>query len=74
MRKEADFEVTDRISIGFAGSDELKQAVQATIETIKSETLAEEVQLSLLDVSDFIKNWEINGHETEISIRRTITQ
>src|SRR5690625_1567567 len=28
MRKEADFEVTDRISIGFAGSDELKQAVQ----------------------------------------------
>lgn len=74
MRKEADFEVTDRISIGFAGSDELKQAVQATIETIKSETLAEEVQLSLLDVSDFIKKWEINGHETEISIRRTITQ
>ena len=74
MRKEADFEVTDRISIGFAGSDELKQAVQATIETIKSETLAEEVQLSLLDVSDFIKKWEINGHKTEISIRRTITQ
>src|SRR5690625_607892 len=74
MRKQSDFKVTDRISIGFAGSDELKQAVQATIETIKSETVAEEVQLSLLDVSDFIKKWEINGHETEISIRRTITQ
>lgn len=74
MRKEADFEVTDRISIGFDGSEDLKQAVQSTIETIKSETLAEEVQFSLLDVSDFIKRWEINGQETEISIRRTITQ
>lgn len=72
MRKEADFEVTDRITIGFDGSDELQKAVETSIENIKSETLAEDVHMSLLDVSDFVKTWEIEGEETEISIRRTI--
>jgi len=72
MRKEADFEVTDRIVIGYSGSDTLKQAVDESLESIKTETLAEEVNSSLLDVSDFVKTWEIEGSETEISIRRTL--
>lgn len=74
MRKEADFEVTDRITIGFNGSEELQKAVKTYLETIKSETLAEEIQTSLLDVSDFVKTWDIEGVETEISIRRTINK
>ncbi len=72
MRKEADFEVTDRIIIGFDGSDQLKAAVRAAIENIKTETLAEEISTALLEVSDFVKTWEIEGDEAEISIRRTI--
>jgi isoleucyl-tRNA synthetase len=72
MRKEANFEVTDRIVIGFDGSDQLKNAVKLAVENIKTETLAEEISTTLLEVSDFVKTWDIEGDETEISIRRTI--
>jgi isoleucyl-tRNA synthetase len=72
MRKEADFEVTDRIVVGFSGSQQLTEAVESSLENIKAEILAEEISNSLLEVSDFIKTWEIEGSETEISIRRTI--
>jgi len=74
MRKEADFDVTDRITIGFDGSEELQKAVETSLDTIKSETLAEEIEMSVLDVSDFVKTWDIEGKDTEISIRRTINK
>jgi len=72
MRKEADFEVTDRIIIGFSGSEKLVEAVEKSKKSIKTETLAEEIHTNLLDVSDFVKVWEIDGMETKISIRRNI--
>lgn len=70
MRKEADFEVVDRIIIGFEGSDQLKEAVGSMKEYIKSETLAEDIMQHKLDVSDFVKKWEIGEEESTISIRR----
>lgn len=72
MRKEANFEVTDRISIGFTGSDNIKEAVVSMSDYIKKETLAEEIQISELEVSDFTKNWEIGEEECTISVRRNI--
>ena len=70
MRKEADFDVVDRITIGFDGSDKLEEAVDSMEDYIKSETLAEEISTEELDVSDFVKNWEIGEGECTISIRR----
>ena len=70
MRKEADFDVVDRIIIGFEGSEELKEAVVSMNEYIKQETLAEKIELQELDVSDFVKRWEIGTSESTISIRR----
>ncbi|HBX67370.1 MAG TPA: hypothetical protein DEG32_14895, partial [Balneolaceae bacterium] len=35
MRKEANFEVTDRISIGFTGADKIKEAVVSMSDYIK---------------------------------------
>jgi isoleucyl-tRNA synthetase len=72
MRKEANFEVTDRISIGFTGADNIKEAVVSMSDYIKKETLAEEIQISELEVSDFTKTWEIGEEECTISIRRNI--
>ncbi|MFP8489679.1 isoleucine--tRNA ligase [Gracilimonas sp. Q87] len=72
MRKEANFEVTDRIAIGFTGSDTIKEAVVSMSDYIKKETLAEELQIKELDISDFTKTWEIGGEECTISIRRNI--
>ncbi|MEX0608468.1 MAG: isoleucine--tRNA ligase [Balneolaceae bacterium] len=72
MRKEANFEVTDRITIGFGGSEEIQKAVLSLNKYIQKETLAEEIQNSELEVSDFTKNWEIGEEECTISIRRNI--
>ena len=62
--------MTDRIVIGFSGTEEMESAIESTQETIKSETLAEDVKTTLLDVSDFVKTWDIEGSECKISIRR----
>ena len=72
MRKEADFDVTDRIAIGISGSEKMENVVTSTADNIKAETLAEEVNAEPLEVSDFIKTWDIEGNEVEISIRRTV--
>ncbi len=72
MRKEADFDVIDRISIGFQGEELLKEAVVSMSDYIKEETLAEEIQLTELEVSDFVKTWEIGDGECTISVRRNI--
>ena len=72
MRKEADFDVTDRIVVGISGSDKMENVVTSTVDNIKSETLAEEVNAVPLEVSDFVKTWDIEGNEVEISIRRTV--
>jgi len=70
MRKEADYDVVDRISIGFDGSDELEEAVESMDDYIKRETLAEEISTNKLEVSDFVKTWEIGDKDCTISIRR----
>jgi len=70
MRKEADFDVVDRIAIGFNGSNQLEEAVESMNDYIKSETLAEDITPSKLDVSDFVKTWEIGDKDCTISIRR----
>jgi len=72
MRKEADFDVVDRISVGLVGSEELLEAVVSMDNYIKTETLAEEIKLENLEVSDFVKEWEIGDEECKISIRRTV--
>jgi len=71
MRKEADYDVTDRIKIGFKGSELLEKAIEERLDTIKSETLAVDLKNRLLDEPDFIKSWEIEGEDCEISIQRT---
>ncbi|PKD43306.1 isoleucine--tRNA ligase [Rhodohalobacter barkolensis] len=70
MRKEADFDVTDRIVIGFSGNKEIEEAVEANRNTIMSETLAGEITPEPLKVSDFVKSWDIEDRDCEISIRR----
>jgi isoleucyl-tRNA synthetase len=72
MRKEADYEVTDRIVIGYDGSELLDAAINERLDKIKTETLAETIQSETLKEPDFIKSWNIEGEDCEISIQRTI--
>ena len=70
MRKDAGFDVTDRISIGFNGSEQLAQAADSMMEYIKEETLAEDVVNDELDEPDYIKDWQIGDFECKITIKR----
>ncbi len=70
MRKEADFNVTDRINIGVEGPDEIEQVILSMNAYIKDQTLAEDITRDSLDISDFEKTWEIGENRCTISIRR----
>ncbi|MDG5766778.1 isoleucine--tRNA ligase [Balneolales bacterium ANBcel1] len=70
MRKEANFELTDRIDMYLDGDEELKSSIQFMNEYVKSETLAESVQFGTADESDFTKQWEIGGKMCTIAIQR----
>lgn len=72
MRKEADYDVTDRIVIGYNGSELLDAAINERLDTVKNETLAENIYNETLKEPDFIKSWDIEGEDCEISIQRTI--
>ena len=69
MRKEAGFEVTDRIDVCFACGDVLADAIQAGIGMIRSGTLALSVARAEADDTFTAKEWNINGQKAVLAIR-----
>ncbi len=61
MRKDAGFDVTDRIRIKFSGSKELVDAVNSFSSYISNETLAENLSIQL----ELKKNNNLNGGVTQ---------
>jgi len=72
MRKDAGFEVTDRIRVGFTAEDRLREAIQNMSDYVKLETLALEVEPTPLE-SVQVSEHEIEGHKCEIGIVRVST-
>lgn len=70
MRKEADFEVTDRITVSYWGADALHEAISALSSYIKEETLAHDLIREELSDSDLTKTWEIEGGACSISVSK----
>ena len=71
MRKEANFDVTDRIATGVQANEKLAAAISYMAEYIQQETLSESLEQEELQVSDYVKTWEIGDEKCIISIRRT---
>lgn len=69
MRKDAGFEVTDKISICFSGSGELTESVLKFAGYIKSETLAEELK-NEDSQNGFTQEWKIGELDFKISISK----
>lgn len=67
MRKDSGFEVTDRISVVFDGSDKIAKIFAANDAEIKSQTLADSIDAG--DAKDG-KNWNVNGEKVDISIQK----
>ena len=65
MRKEADFEVTQRIAVTVSCDAEMKAAIEAHIDYVKAEILA--VELSFDDGAAG-RDIDLNGHMTGIAV------
>ena len=70
MRKEAGFEVTDRIHVAYTGDDELAAAADAFADMIRGTTLA--LSLTRGDAGEgFIaKEWDINGKKATLAVKK----
>ncbi len=68
MRKEADFEVLDKIQLSINTTKTLEGVIERNIESIKADVLANEV-LEAIE-GGYSKSWNINGEETEITVKK----
>ena len=66
MRKEADFNVTDRIEIGISGNDKIALLAKENKDEICSDTLANTITDILCENG---KEWDINGEKVSISVK-----
>jgi isoleucyl-tRNA synthetase len=69
MRKEAGFEVVDRILVHYEAGPRLKLAVDRHVRRIASETLAEKIAEGTA-AGEFQKAWDINGETATIAVER----
>ncbi len=70
MRKEAGFEVTDRIAVAYRTSDKLAAILRRGAEEIQKSVLAEELCEGDLLEGAYVKEWNINGETATISVAR----
>lgn len=68
MRKEADFEVTDHITVYLDGSSKIMDIVQKNNETISTKVLADKIISGKL--GGITKEWNVNGEEVVIGVAK----
>ena len=68
MRKEADFEVMDKIVVYCQGNDKIAELLTSHREAIQSEVLALEVRIG--ETKGYVKDWSINGEEVTLGVER----
>lgn len=70
MRKEADFEVMDKIIVYADKNDKIKQVLSDNSDEIKSEVLANEIVFD--KISGYSKEWNINGEQVVLSVEKAL--
>ncbi len=68
MRKDADFEVMDRIIVFQKANNKIKEIMENNAEEIKSEVLADEIILD--DSQGYSKEWNLNGEDVVLSVKK----
>jgi len=66
MRKDAGFEVTDRIMVFQNGNDKLADLLWKNREQISREVLADEIRLGEMD--GYTADWDVNGENTTFGV------
>lgn len=68
MRKEAGFEVMDKIVVYAHGNDKIQDVMKAHEDEIKSEVLADEMVLGETD--GYVKEWNINKEAVTMGVKK----
>lgn len=69
MRKDAGFDVMDRIKVYISGSDKVASVASECSESISSDVLAEEVIIGVSHGGDgYTKDWSINGESALFTV------
>ena len=68
MRKEADFEVTDKIKVTYEGSEKAEAIFQKYADEIGGDTLA--VSVEKVAPAGYVKEWKINGEAVNLGVER----
>ncbi len=66
MRKEAGFEVMDKIRVTYTGSEKAENIFAKYAESISGEVLAEEVTKA--EPAGYVKEWKINGEQVTMGV------
>ncbi len=71
MRKEADFQVTDKIIVYVDDNDTIAEIITKNADSIKQDTLAEMIMLG--EMNGFTKEWNINGEKVIFGVTQIST-
>jgi isoleucyl-tRNA synthetase len=70
MRKDAGFQVTDKINVEFSGNLDFADAINTFLKYICVETLAEKIENKSELSGEFLQDWKIGGNDIKIKIQR----
>ena len=68
MRKEADFEVMDMITIYISGNERLAELISRKKDMLLKDVMATEIVTGALD--GYTKEWDINGEKVTIGVKK----
>ena len=68
MRKEAGFEVMDKITISVANNDKVAEIMKNNEEAIFKDVLATEITYG--EAQGYTKNWNINGEKVDLGVTK----
>ena len=68
MRKEAGFEVMDKITLYSQGNDKIEDLLKRNMDEVKAEVLATDIVLD--SVSGYTKEWSINGENVTLGVSK----
>ena len=68
MRKEAGFEVMDRIMVYAKDNAKIEEVLTSNKEVIMKEVLANDITLG--DTDGYVKDWNINGQDVTLGVKK----
>jgi len=70
MRKEADFQVMDKIKVTYTGSEKAESIFAKYGEEIRGEVLADKIIKAV--PAGYVKEWKVNGEAVTMGVEKEV--